>query len=257
MLDRLEPQLTARNAIGVLFDFEELPASAQGDYLRFLAQAKRRYAAHHWLITLAVPVDNPDWNLGAYAKVADRLVLMDYDEHTTDAEAGPIASQKWFVDHLKSALTVVPRSKAIVGVGSYSYDWTGNAKGDTGSVEDAWLAAHDSETHVLFDKASGNPTFSFEENGDTHTVWFLDAVSAWNQLRAVDMEGVTGVAVWRLGTEDPGVWKVLAAFQNGKLPDLRSLRSQGAVDIEGNGEILRIEDSPVDGSRKLSTCTCG
>ncbi|WP_219893455.1 polysaccharide deacetylase family protein [Aquisediminimonas profunda] len=252
LLDRLEPQLAARRAIGVMFDFEELPGAAQRDYLKFLNEAKQRYAAHHWLITLAVPVDNSDWNLGAYANVADRLVLMDYDEHTTDAEAGPIASQKWFVDHLKAALRAVPRSKAIVGVGSYSYDWTGNAKGDTGSVEDAWLAAHDSEARILFDKVSGNPTFSYEENGDTHTVWFLDAVSAWNQLRALHMEGVAGVALWRLGTEDPDVWKALAAFQTGKLPDLRRLRSQGAVDIEGNGEILRIEESPVDGSRTLS-----
>ena len=252
LLDQLEPQLVARGAIGVMFDFEELPASAQGDYLKFLTEAKQRYAAHRWLITLAVPVDNSDWNLGAYAKVADRLVLMDYDEHTTDAEAGPIASQQWFVDRLKAALTVVPRSKAIVGVGSYTYDWTGVGKGDTGSVEDAWLAAHDSATSIDFDKSSGNPTFSYEENGDTHTVWFLDAVSAWNQLRASDMEGVAGVALWRLGTEDPDVWKVLDAFQTGKLPDLRSLRSQGAVDIEGNGEILRIEESPVDGSRTLT-----
>ncbi len=251
LLDRLEPQLVARNAIGVMFDFEELPASAQSDYLKFLAQAKQRYAAHRWLITLAVPVDNSDWNLGAYAKVADRLVLMDYDEHTTDAEAGSIASQQWFVDHLEAALAVVPRNKAIVGVGSYSYDWTGDGKGDTGSVEDAWLAAHESEAAIQFDKASGNPTFSYAQNGDTHTVWFLDAVSAWNQLRASDLEGVAGVALWRLGTEDPGVWKVLDAFQTGKLPDLRKLSSQGAVDIEGLGEILRIEASPVDGRRTV------
>jgi len=251
LLDRLEPQLAAHNAIGVMFDFEELPASAQGDYLRFLAEAKQRYAAHHWLITLAVPVDNDEWNLRAYARVADRLVLMDYDEHTTDAEAGPVASQKWFVDHLKSALAAVPRDKAIVGIGSYTYDWTGNGKGDTGSVEDAWLAAHDSEAPVTFDKASGNPTFSYQENGDAHTVWFLDAASAWNQLRATNMEGVAGVALWRLGTEDPGVWPVLDAYKQGRLPDLRKLRSQGDVDIEGNGEILRIEEAPVDGSRAL------
>ncbi len=251
LLDRLEPQIAARGGIGVMFDFEELPASAQGDYQAFVSQAKQRFAARHWLVTLAVPVDNEEWNLGAYARVADRLVLMDYDEHTTDAEAGPIASQQWFVDHLKAALVQVPREKAIVGIGSYTYDWTGTGKGDTGSVEDAWLAAHDSETAVQFDRASGNPTFSYEEDGDTHTVWFLDAVSAWNQLRATDMEGVAGVALWRLGTEDPGVWNVLDSYKSGKLPDLRSLRSQGDVDIEGAGEILRIEETPVDGSRTL------
>jgi peptidoglycan-N-acetylglucosamine deacetylase len=251
LLDRLEPELVRQNAIGVMFDFEELPASAQADYLRFLGQAHQRYAIHHWQITLAVPVDNEDWNLGAYARVADKLVLMDYDEHTNDAEPGPIASQAWFVSHLKAALAVVPRSKAIVGIGSYAYDWTADGKGDTGSVEDAWLTAHDSEVPVQFDNASGNPTFRYEENGDNHTVWFLDAASAWNQLRVVDMEGAAGVALWRLGTEDPGVWNAMSAYKTGRLPDLRTIQSQGDVDIEGSGEILRIEEAPSVGYRTL------
>jgi hypothetical protein len=46
---------------------------------------------------------------------------MTYDEHTTDDEAGPIASQAWFVAHLKTALAVVPKSKALVGIGSFTY----------------------------------------------------------------------------------------------------------------------------------------
>ncbi len=251
LLNDLEPQLVRQNAIGVMFDFEELPASAQGDYLRFLAQAHQRYMKHHWQITLAVPVDNEDWNLRAYAQIADKLVLMDYDEHTNDAEPGPIASQAWFVSHLKSALAAVPRGKAIVGIGSYSYDWSGVGKGDTGSVEDAWLTAHDSEAKVMFDKVSGNPTYSYEENGDNHTVWFLDAASVWNELKAVDLEGVAGVALWRLGTEDQGVWKAMDAYSVGKMPDLRALSTTGEVDIEGSGEILRIEETPTTGRREL------
>ena len=256
-LNRLEPHMVAQKAIGIMFDFEELPESAQTDYLKFLAQAKARYAAHHWLMTLAVPVDRSDWNLAAYGRIADRVVLMAYDQHTTDAEAGPIAGQQWFVDHLKAALAVVPRSKAIVAVGNYTYDWTGNGKGDTGSVEEVWLAAHDSEAAIAFDKASGNPTFSYEENGDTHTVWFLDAATAWNQLRAADMEGVAGVALWRLGTEDPGVWPVLGAFQTGKLPKLNRLHSLSNVQIQGSGEILRIEEEPVPGSRSFTQAPSG
>jgi peptidoglycan-N-acetylglucosamine deacetylase len=251
LLNELEPQLARQNAIGVMFDFEELPASAQADFLRFIAQARQRYAAHHWLVSVAVPVDNEDWNLKAYGQVADRLVLMDYDEHTNDAEAGPIVSQAWFVSHLKAALAVVPREKAILGIGSYAYDWRGIGKGDTTSVEEAWLVAHDSDAKVAFDKVSGNPFYTYDENGESHSVWFLDAVSAWNELRAADMEGVAGVALWRLGTEDPEVWKAMDAFQTGKIPDIRALSSQGEVDIEGEGEILRIEETPNVGSRTL------
>jgi peptidoglycan/xylan/chitin deacetylase (PgdA/CDA1 family)/spore germination protein YaaH/GT2 family glycosyltransferase len=252
LLDQLEPQLAAQKAIGVMFDFEELPAASQGDYLRFIAEAKHRYAARRWLIALAVPVDNANWDLGAYGRIADRVLLMDYDEHTTDAEAGPIASQIWFVSHLKAALAVVPRGKAIVGIGSYTYDWTGNGKGETSSVEESWLAAHDSEAPVTFDKASGNTTYSYEENGDIHTVWLLDAASVWNELRAADMEGVAGVGLWRLGTEDPGVWQALASYESGKVPNLGTIEAQGEVQIDGNGEILRVAQSPQLGHRDIT-----
>ena len=251
LLDQLEPELLRLKSIGVMFDFEALPKSAQGDYQRFLTEARARYAAHHWLIALAVPVDDEDWDLGAYGRIADRLLLMTYDEHTNDYEAGPIASQQWFVDHLKAALKVVPRDKAIVGIGSYGYDWTANGRGDTTSVEEAWLVAHDSEAPVLFDKVSGNTTYTYEEDGAAHTVWLLDAASAWNELRAADMEGVAGVGLWRLGTEDPGVWKVLGAYRSGKLPDLSVVHSALDVDVEGSGEILRVDATPTPGSRTL------
>jgi len=202
-------------------------------------------------------VDDEDWDLAAYGRIADRVLLMDYDEHTNDYEAGPIASQRWFVDHLKAALKVVPREKAIVGIGSYAYDWTGTGQGDTTSVEEAWLVAHDSEAPVLFDKASGNTTYTYQENGANHTVWLLDAASAWNELRAVDQEGVAGVGLWRLGTEDPDVWKVLDSFHSGKLPDISTIHSQLDVDVEGSGEILRVDATPNPGRRSITTDDLG
>ncbi|MEO7786565.1 MAG: polysaccharide deacetylase family protein, partial [Sphingomicrobium sp.] len=251
LLDRLELQLTARKAAGIVFDFEQMPQSAHPDYLHFLQQARRRFAPHHWLVTLAVPVDDANWDLRAYGKVADRLFLMNYDEHTTSDEAGPIASESWFMGNLKRALALVPPGKAILAIGNYAYDWTGTGQGESLSVEEAWLAAHDSEAPIRFDRASGNATFSYEDNGVAHTVWMLDAASAWNQLRAADMVGVSGVALWRMGSEDAGYWKALSAFQGGKIPDLRVLNSVGNVDVEGSGEILRIEDTPTNGNRAL------
>lgn len=253
LLARLEPLLTARKASGVMFDFEELPRSAQPDYLRFLQEAHHRFAPHHWLVTLAVPVDNPDWNLPALGRAADKLFLMDYDQHTPSDAAGPIAGQKWFVDQLKQATAKLPADKVIVAIGNYAYDWTGPGKGIALSVEEAWLAAHDSEAPITFDRASGNATFSYTEDGVDHIVWMLDAASAWNQLRAVHIKGVAGVALWRLGAEDSGYWKALAAYKNGAVPDLRPLQSVGDVDVEGNGEIFRITAVPTTGNRTLTS----
>jgi len=257
LLVQLEQVLTTSKAAGISFDFEELPVSAQKDYLRFLSEARARFAPHQWLIAVAVPVGDHDWNLRDYARVADRLFLMNYDEHSPEGAPGPIASQRWFVEQLNEALSAVPAEKAIVAVGNYAYDWTASGKGEPLSVEEAWLVAHDSEAPIQFDRTSGNATFGYQENGISHSVWMLDAASAWNQLRVADVKGVAGVALWRLGTEDSGFWKALGAFQSGRIPDMRTLQTVGNVDVEGNGEILRIDDVPVTGSRTLFRNSAG
>jgi spore germination protein YaaH len=251
MLQRVEALVLRQHGSGVVFDFEELPRSAQADYIRFLGETKKAFAAHGWLVTLAVPVGNPDWHLDAFAKVADRLFLMDYDEHSPGDKAGPIASQAWFVNNLRSALLQVPAEKAIVAIGNYAYDWHDGTT-DNLTDEEAWLAANDSDAKVSFDRATGNSTFSYEENGSVHTIWMLDAASAWNQLRAADNAGVAGVALWRLGSEDPGIWPAFGSFQTNKLPDLTTIHPVGNVDVEGNGELLRIEATPRDGIRQVA-----
>ena len=252
MLDWTIRLVTREKGAGVVFDLEELPVSSQRDYLRFLFEVHAKFSARGWLVTLALPVEDPAWNLGAFGRVADKVFLMNYDEHSPGYEAGPIASQAWFVANLNRALKAMPPGKAIVAVGNYAYDWHDKTT-DSMTDEEAWLAANDSDAQVRFDKASGNETFSYEENGSVHTVWMLDAASAWNQLRAADMTGVAGVALWRLGSEDPGFWDVLANVRSAKLPDLSVLKPVGNVDVEGNGELFRIERTPRDGVRHIES----
>lgn len=252
LLDRIEQALAARKAAGAVFDFEALPGSAQADYRRFLTEAHTRLSRDHRLLAVTVPVGDDDWSLKAYAAIADRVILMDYDEHSPDGEAGPIASQPWFVARLDQALRQVPADKVIVAVGGYAYDWTAPGHATTLSVEEAWLAAHDSGAPVTFDRESGNPTFQYQEGGQVHSVWMLDAATAWNEMQAARRKGVAGVALWRLGSEDSGFWKVLDAWDRGRsLPDVHTLNSVGNVDVEGNGEILRIADVPVTGWRSM------
>ena len=164
--------------------------------------------------------------------------------------AGPVAAQPWFVDQLRRALAHVPRDKLIVAVGSYGYDWHDGSV-DALTVEEALSDAHDSEATPVFDSESGNLSFAYEEDGETHNVWFLDAAATWNQLQAMRALGVSSVALWRLGSEDPGVWKALGSWRSGNRPDLSALTPGSEVDVEGSGEILRIIATPHGGSRRV------
>lgn len=249
-LDRLVPFLAANHAGGAFFDFESLPAGAQANYRLFLAEAKARFAPRGWVVAIAAPVGNADWNMRAYARVTDKIFLMAYDEHETSGPAGPIASQRWFARSVANAARGVAPSKLVVAFGSYAYDWHDRG-GDALGVEEAWQAASDSGTVPTFDKGSGTSSFAYADGGARHQVWLLDAASAYNELAFLQKAGVQSFALWRLGSEDPALWSIFGRDHR-RLPDPRAINTTPAgtnVDIEGNGEILKIGSTPVSGLR--------
>ena len=253
-LDKLEPWLLANHAAGAMFDFEQLPASAQRDYLAFLDEANARFDRHGWLITIAVPVGDKSWNLPAYAKIVDRIFLMSYDEHENSGDPGPVASQAWFARAVADAARGVSASKLVVTIGSYGYNWyPGGA--DPVTVEEAWQAARDSDAMPSFDPASGNSGFSYEEDGKKHVVWFLDAASAYNQIGFLRRAGLGGIALWRLGSEDPGIWSIFGRSHPTLPPAnvIEAIPNGTDVDIEGRGEILKVGATPAAGQRKVTT----
>ena len=218
-----------------------------------------RFAARKWIVAIAVPADDPDWNLTAYAAVTDKLFLMAYDEHYQGGPPGPIASQRWFEGVVARAARQIPPGRMVVAVGSYAYDWKKGGDTDALSVEEAWLNARESGVSPAFDPESGNSRFGYEEGGQRHDVWIADAATAHNQLAALDRMGVRSVALWRLGSEDPSFW-ALFGRDNRTLPSpavIRAIPAGTNVDIEGNGEILRIGAVPVSGMRTVATSPQG
>ncbi|MDI7775019.1 glycosyltransferase [Asticcacaulis sp. EMRT-3] len=255
LINQIGDMLRKEKAQGVVFDFETLPDNSLNAYLVFIRESRTILGKQGFAVTLTAPVDTDVWNLKAFAKASDRLFLMVYDQHSMVDPPGPIAAQSWFNERLAYALKSVPLDKAIICIGSYAYDWTkmpdGSINATPRTVEESWRIARESQAQIEFDPVSGNAHFSYEENGLTHEVWMLDAVSAWNQLKSIDASNVWGVALWRMGTEDPAVWRALRDFQTGKTPDLTKLSPIGDVDVEGNGEIVHIDATPTNGSRTV------
>ena len=136
---------------------------------------------------VSVPSHNDEWNYHAVAAAADGVVLMNYDEHYPGGDPGPVASQDWFVDNLKAAEKSVPQDKLICAIANFGYDWAEKPehgklppgeRDHTQTVQEAWLAARDSEADVDFDGDSLNPHVSYlDEHNVQHDIWFLDAVT--------------------------------------------------------------------------------
>ena len=265
------------NYRGLTVDFEQIPAEAQDGFKALIGSLYADLQARHLRLYVNVPVDDPDFDLGFLSDHSDGLVLMNYDEHQSPEEPGPVASQDWFLDNLQKALKVVPKDKLMIALGSYGYDWTSTLpatpppapkKGKPAvapplenpnviaiGAQDAWQAASDADATIELDPDSLNAHFSYDDEDAhlRHEVWYLDAVTVLNEMRAARTLGIQTFSLWRLGSEDGSLWKI---WDNPtKIDPAKALAAVPPgynVDTEGSGDILRIVKRPTTGARTLT-----
>src|SRR5579863_8405098 len=248
---------------GLMVDFEAFPSVGQPGYAALLNELSSDLHARGMKLYVSVPAHNEEFDYAAIAAPADGVVVMNYDEHFPGGASGPVASQDWFVENLKFAVTVIPREKLICAIANYGYDWVqkprkGSLPPDTKdhsvSVQEAWLEARDSDVDITFDDDAMNPHFSYlDESSRRHDVWFLDGVTALNHMRAAQTLGIKTFALWRLGGEDRTIWRVWdIPGDPGSTAKLKNVPPGQDVDMEGQGEILRIEERPTPGIRDLT-----
>lgn len=247
---------------GLTIDIEEVPAASQENLLTFMRELRSEFQTRGLILAQAVPFDNPDWNYKAYANVTDYLMLMAYDQHWSTGSPGPVAGQDWYDAILKKRMVELSPAKTIICFGNYGYNWTaGEKEGEDISFQEALLTAKeslDSPGDIQFDPASRNPHFEYtEDDGKQYSIWFLDAVTAYNQIRNAATYKPAGFALWRLGSEDPSVWKVFGTDTAPNSAGLETIKYGYNVDFQGTGEILQVIAQPQDGSRSLTASPNG
>src|SRR5689334_6334934 len=245
---------------GAALDIEEIPLKAQPGFNALVEELGADLHARGLRLYVNVPVADKDFNYQRLAAASDGLVLMNYDQHQTTSGPGPVAAQDWFIANLNAALKDIPKTKIICAIGSYGYDWSLFGKKnritnvDTNNVQEAWLHAQESGSEIELDGDSLNPHFAYEEdNGARHEVWYLDAVTALNEMRAARQVGIRTFALWRLGSEDRSLWRIWDNPNDpGAEAKLKEVPSGEDVDREGYGEILIIQKQPSPGERAVT-----
>ena len=243
---------------GVTIDFEEEPQDLTESIATFVVDLRRRLAPMGKTVTQAVSVNDSDHQLSRFAAVNDYLFLMLYDEHFGKrGDPGPIASQQWFVERMKHMLRFVPAQKAIPIVGAYGYDWNdgdSTTNGQQLTFQEIMSSVRKADKKVLhFDSTTLNPYATWTDRDSTdHLAWYLDAITAYNQTLAAQALGTAGMGIWRLGSEDPAIWRVIGKAGIDSSAALLSVIPPGYdAEMEGNGEILDLFASPDSGNRTV------
>jgi len=209
---------------GVHIDFENVPRArrdALTDFVKELAAALRPMGLK---VSIAVPAvtrstAGASWS-GAYdyaglAAHADFLMIMAYDQHWRGSAPGPVASIAWVREVIEYAIDPqgggVPADKLVLGIPAYGYDWPADTPwADAVAYADALrrlsaAQARNPAVRLEWDAEALAPTFRY----DGRVVWFENHQSIGHKLLLAFEYDLAGVALWRLGQEDPATWDLL------------------------------------------------
>jgi len=244
---------------GIVVDFEEVPDASQAHFRALISALAPAMHSKGLKLMIALPARDDAYDYEFFGKQCDAIVLMNYDQHWPYSPPGPIAAQDWFMENLRQIREVVPAQKIVVGIANYAYDWAAAPKkgyepAEEFSIQEALLHVEESESDVDFDSDSLNPHYSYyDERNRVHQVWMLDAVTAYNELRASERLGVQGTALWRLGSADTSLWPVwdAAHADDAARQKLADLPPGPDLILEGAGDIWHITDTPKHGKRSF------
>ena len=256
LVEQLADYAERHHFAGISIDFENIPVKSQPHFQLFITELYANLHPKNLRLSVNVPANDPTFGYRNLARNADELILMAYDEHWSTGAAGPIASLSWFAQVLSQRQRDIPADKMIVALGSYAYDWEKGSPAEERTFEEAVLTAKESEGDIRLDPTSLNPHFDYADDSDhIHHVWMLDAVSVFNQLAIIRPSQPRGVALWRLGSEDPALWNVFGKegpLDAARAAQLGEIDFGYGLDYEGKGEILEITARPHAGSREIT-----
>ncbi len=207
---------------GIDIDFEAVPSEEREHLTAFIRELAAGLHERGKLLTIAVHARTSDSG-GAYGAQAqdwyalgqavDRFRIMTYDYHWSRGGPGPVAPIYWVQEVMEYTKSRVDPSKVVVGVPFYGYDWV-NGQGypvTWSQIQDLLKVYEPRVSLVEWDERGdvAESTFSYRARDGLHTVWFASRRSLEAKLDLVIDYDLAGIAIWRLGGEDPAYWEAV------------------------------------------------
>jgi spore germination protein YaaH len=214
-VSRLVSSATALGYPGLHLDIEGVPPDSR-DRLTTLVQrlAGALHKNGHKLAVAVVPhkpghlnVYSAAYDLQAISGSADLVTLMAYDEHTGLSDPGPVAGFDWDRQVLAGSLAeMASHGTALLGLPLYSRAWDGGDVTADSYAASVQRALATPGARVDYDFGEATPSIHY---GSGAVLWFDDALSLQTKAALAGELKLRGVALWRLGFEDPAIWASL------------------------------------------------
>lgn len=204
---------------GINVDFEKVSNEAGPHYVEFLRELSIECRANNLVLSVDdyVPYNfNSQYNIPAQGEVADYVIIMGYDEHYHGSgDPGSVASIDYVKHGITETLKTVPAKKVINALPLYTIQWrtTGTTVTDdyVTMVNQADMVSRLGGSYT-WDETTCQNYLETDIGGTKYQVWLEDAESIQVKLNVMKANEIGGVAVWRLGYEDPAIWNVISAY---------------------------------------------
>lgn len=255
-INSVAAQLAKYHFQGINLELENIKDRHEKNFVDFQKEFYEILHPQGYLVTSNAWPEDDQYDLKKLQHYNDFLFIMAIDEHTEDSNPGDLSNQRWVEQILDAVCTKIPSEKVILTVQGGGYDWPENSTGKSISYQQAVSFAQENKSKITFDPISANLHYTyFDLDSLEHTVYFTDAATNFNIIRQADDWATGGVALWRLGAEDPRLW---AFFQKNLSidslrktgVDLKRLQTVGLnnrIDYAGEGEVLDLVTTPDTG----------
>lgn len=208
---------------GVNIDIEDVYMEDSGRLSAFYTELGTEMRSKGYFLSASVPArirDYPPFNpfsdpfdYAAIGAAVDQFIVMLYNEHGWPGSGpGPVVSSGWMAKVVGYTITKMPPSKVVAAISVFGFDFNlTTGKNTYVTYQAASDLAKRYNKNIIFDQATLTPMFSYQdEQGNQHQVWFENKDSIVAKTRLAWQMGISGVALWRLGMEDPAVWPQIA-----------------------------------------------
>ncbi len=204
---------------GINVDFEALTEEEAPHFIQFVRELSVVCRANN----LVLSVDNPVpqftgfYNRKEQGIVADYVIIMGYDEHTTGSEeAGSVASLPFVKEGIEKTLQEVPKEKVINGIPFYTRLWTESNNGTLSSevmtMDAASQYIQENGIEVYWEKETAQNYGELLTDNGTQKIWLEDEQSIEEKMKLISQYELAGVASWKLGFERADVWSVISQY---------------------------------------------
>lgn len=209
--------VTASDFGGIHLDVEDIPSEDRAAYSTLVHTVATALHAHGKKLAVDVVAHqaghsttaSAGYDLAAINGDADVVVLMAYDEHYDGSSPGPVAGLDWDKSLLAGTLDQVTPAHTSLGVPLYSRTWSGGMVSSDG-YDAAVSQLQQTGARVDYDFAAATPSvLSTDDSGVSVVTYFDDADSLARKIALSGDKKLAGIAMWRLGFEDPALWDLL------------------------------------------------